>query len=417
MADASSTAIVDPTARGIAPPLWGVVFLPGGLGMGFVTVTLGYLLSHHGVSVAAIAAMVAIYMLTNTWKFFAGPIIDTSLTPKAWYIIGIVVAALIQGSFAFIPLGLSAMPLITTLALVIGVFHMVAGTAASAVVARTTAHEKRGSVAGWQNCGNLGGVGLGGGLGLWLAEHAGGQGAAALALAALNLACIWPISMMRIPPRLAGAPAGQRIADVGRGLWAMAKTRSGVLAMIAVTIPAGLGSATSLLSSVAGDWRASADLVALVLGVATGLANLPGCILGGYLSDIFPRRIAFIWSALAFAAGEAAMALGPHTPTAFAVFGILNAVLLGVAWATVGAVIFDQLSPRAAATVASVLSSLCNVPVVAMTALVGSVQARHGSTGMLLTEAVVGAGAVMAYGLFAWLWKPAGAGVLQPAAA
>jgi MFS family permease len=286
-----------------------------------------------------------------------------------------------------------------------------------AAVGLTTPHEKRGAVAGWQNCGNLGGVGLGGGLGLWLAEHAGGQGTAALGLAALSVACIGPMLFLRVPPRPPGVPAAEKIADVGRGLWAMARTRAGVLAMIAVTIPAGLGSATSLLSSVAGDWHASADLVALVLGVVTGVANLPGCILGGYLSDIFPRRIAFIWSALAFAAGETAMALGPHTPMAFAFFVVLNAVLLGVAWATVGAVIFDQLTARAAATVSTVLSSLCNVPVVAMTALVGSVEAMHGSTGMLLTEAAVSAGAVAAYALFAWLWKPAGADGLQPAAA
>jgi PAT family beta-lactamase induction signal transducer AmpG len=406
MADALDTVADGFVPRGLQPPLYALVYLPGGLALGFATVTLGYLLSHNGVGVAAIAAFVAIHSLPQTWKFFAGPVIDTSLSPQLWYVIALAAAVLALAGFAVIPLTPAGMPVAMLLGLVLGIGTMAAGTAATAAMALTTSNDVRGAVAGWQQCGNLGGAGLGGGLGLWLAEHAGGQRTAALGLAALCVFCVWPILLIRAPPRLAGAPVKLRLTEVGRGLWAMAKTRSGVLAMIAVTIPAGLGSASQLLSSVAGDWHASADMVALVLGAVTGVANLPGCVLGGYLSDIFPRRIAFIWSALACAAAEAAMAWGPHSPTAFAVFVVLNSVLLGVAWSTVAAVIFDQLSARAAATVASVLSSLCNVPVVGMTALIGSVQARHGSSGMLLTEAAVGVVSVTAYALFAWLWKP-----------
>jgi MFS family permease len=189
------------------------------------------------------------------------------------------------------------------------------------------------------------------------------------------------------------------------------------LTILLVTLPAALGAATSLLSGVAGDWHASADLVALMLGVVGGLANLPGCLIGGYLCDRFPRRTVYVLAALACALGEAAMALGPHTPAAFCVFVILNAVLLGAAWASVSAVVFDQLSGRGAATVASVLSSFANLPVSVVTLIVAGFETKHGSTGMLLAEAGIAVAAMAIYGLVAAVWRPAARPRLMPAAA
>src|SRR5437870_4322534 len=79
-----------------------------------------------------------------------------------------------------------------------------------------------------------------------------------------------------------------------------------------------LGAASNLFGAIAGDWRASADLVAVVTGMLGGLASVPGCIFGGYLCDRFPRRTFYIFAALANAGGEVLMALAPHTPFWFA---------------------------------------------------------------------------------------------------
>jgi MFS family permease len=200
-------------------------------------------------------------------------------------------------------------------------------------------------------------------------------------------------------------------------VWALAKSRSGVLAILVGTLPAGLGSAITLLSTVTGDWGASAGLVALVLGVLSGVANLPGCLIGGYLSDLFPRRSVYVCMALACAFGEAAMARAPHTPLGFSAFVILNAVLLGGSSAAVSAIVYGELKEAGAATIGGVLGSLSNVPVVAVIALLGLVQPKHGSSGMLLTEAALGVISMAAYAVLAWLWKPAGVTALQPVAA
>ena len=401
--------------RGLSPPWYFSLYLPIGLSTGFVSITLGYLLSHHGVSVAAVAGLVALYNLPTTWKFAIGPVLDTSLTPTTWFLIGLAVGILSLVILAVTPLTMANMPLLSVVGLALGIGINSAGSSATAAMALTTPNELRGRVAGWIQCGQLGGVGLGGGLGLWLAEHAGGQSTAALSLAALFVACALPIFYLRVPPRLVGVSVSGRLLDVAGALWALMRTRSGVLAITVNVLPASLGAAGQLLSTVAGDWHASADLVALMLGAVTGLANLPGCILGGYLCDVFPRRTVYVVAAIACALAEGAMAFGPHTPVWFSIFVVLNAVLLGIAWAAVAAVCYEQLGARAAATVAAVLASLSNLPVVIMVAVVGSAQAKHGSSGMLLIEAACGVGSMFAYVVLAWLWKPKAAAAPEAA--
>ena len=100
------------------------------------------------------------------------------------------------------------------------------------------------------------------------------------------------------------------------------------------------------------------------------------------------------------------MAFGPHTPVAFSAFVILNAVLLGVAWAAISAVIFDKLTGRGAATLSTVLSSLGNLPVSVVTVVVSAVETRQGSTAMLLAEAGIAAVAMALYIAVASLWRP-----------
>jgi MFS transporter, PAT family, beta-lactamase induction signal transducer AmpG len=392
--------------RGIPAPYYAVLFLPGGLAGGFVTVTLGYVLGRHGVSVAAIAGLAGLYLLPTTWQFFVGPVVDMTLTRTRWYIVGSLVLAACFVAFALTPMTAAGVPALGVVCFAIGVATVAQGTAGVAAMVATTPPEKRGPIAGWSQTANLGGAGLGGGLALWIVSHAGGAVAAALTLSVLSIACAAPIFLMRVPPIAKGESVLARTRGLTSEVWILMRTRVGVLAAIAMTIPAALGAATRLLPAVAGDWRASADLVALVQGALGGVASIPGCILGGYLCIRWRHRTVYMWAALAFAAGEAVMALAPHTPTLFAVLALANSVLLGVCYGALSGIIFDALGPRGAATVGSILSSLSNVPLLAVTILVGQAQTRLGSGGMLLTESGLAAVSIAGYALLAFLWKP-----------
>jgi MFS family permease len=395
--------------RGLSPPWYGLLLLPQGATTGFVTVMLGYVLTHNGVSVAAVAGLVSLVLLPQTWRFVMGPLLDLSLTAPRWYLLMMLALAATAAAFALAPLEPRSLPLLSVLCFLLGVTSNAAGSSAVAAMAATTPNEKRGGVSGWMAVGNLGGIGLGGGLSLWIAVHAGGPKASALVFAAACLVCSAP--MLRLLP-LQRATAGEggvfgAFKGVVGALWSLIRTRTGALVALVQVLPASLGAAANLLPSVAGDWRASADLVASMTGVLGGLAALPGCVIGGYLCNHLPRRTVYVVSALACAFGEAGMALAPHTPATFALFVLGNNLLLGVSWGAVGAVAYECLGPKAAATISSVLASLSNLPVVLVTALVGVVQSRAGSNAMLLTEAGLGVASVAFYAVLATLWRPA----------
>jgi MFS family permease len=393
-----------PDSRPLPAPLYGMLCLPGGLVNGFVSVTLGFVLGHRGVSVAAVSGLVGLFLLPTTWMFLAGPVVDVSLTPRRWYAITVIVTAGCFAAFALTPMTAVAVPLLGVLTFTASAAAVGASAAAIAAMALTTSPAERGPIAGWIQAANLGGTGLGGGLGLWVADRAG-ESAAALAMAATTLACAAPLTFLRVPRRLPGVAVSARAGQMAREIWELARTRAGILAVILMVMPSALGASMGLLPAAAGAWRASASLVALMSGVLGGLATIPGCVVGGHLCRRHVHRSVYIVGALAFAAGLTAMALSPHTPFAYGAFLISNYLILGVALGALTSVNFDALGPTSPATVSSGLLSLANLPLLAMTLLLGQAEARLGVNGMLLTEAGLGAACVALYTLLALCWR------------
>jgi len=309
----------------------------------------------------------------------------------------VVVTAACLGALAFVPLTSAALPLLNAISLIGGAAAVASTSSAAGAMALAIPNKQRGAVAGWAQAGSFSGTGVGGGVGLWLAVHGGGPRVAALTLAAACVLCALPMLRMRVPSTARAAALKAQAGDLGRRLWALLRTRQGILVCVVVLLPACLGAASNLFAAVAADWHASANVVAVVTGVLGGLVSVPGCIVGGYLSDRFPRRTVYVWVALANAGGEALMAWAPHTPVWFAGMGLTNAFLLGMGYSTLNAIIYECLGEHGAVTVFSVLSSLGNLPVLLMMMVVAWVQTRHGSTAMLLTEAGIAVVALVGY--------------------
>jgi PAT family beta-lactamase induction signal transducer AmpG len=399
-----------PQVRALAPFWYMLLTAPSGIGLGFVSVTVAPTLKTHGVGVGAIATLLALTTLPSTLRFLIGPAIDLSLTTLRWVwitMVGIVAGIAV---IAVTPLGPQTMPLLDLLGLLLGIAVNAKSCAVAAAMAETSPIGDRGRIAGWANVGSLGGAAIGGGAGLWIAVHLGGVIVAGAVLAAACVICILPILWLRTPPVHQGESLVARAGDVGRAIVQLMRTRAGVLVAVASVIPCSLGAAAGLFPVVAGDWRASPDMVALYTGVLTGVATAPGCILGGFLCDRFPRRVVYIWAGVAYAVTLTLMAFAPHTPAWFAAMVLVNAFTLGIGYAAIQAVIYECLGDVGAATINAVLGSVVNIPVVAMTVVVGRVQADHGSNAMLLIKAVAGFVSIAGYAALAWLWKPAAAG-------
>ena len=78
--------------------------LPYGISSGFVSITLPFVLTRAGFSVAIAASIVAIGISANLWRFLWGPIADLTLTARRWYLIGFSAAALTLFLLGLFPL-------------------------------------------------------------------------------------------------------------------------------------------------------------------------------------------------------------------------------------------------------------------------------------------------------------------------
>jgi PAT family beta-lactamase induction signal transducer AmpG len=388
-----------PTGR-VNPPT--IVFLallsPFGIPAGYLAVTLEYLLRHGGVSVAAIATMTAVSFIPQTWKVAWAPIVDTTLTSKAWYVIG---AVLVAGGIlwsSILPDTPAAMPMFTVLVVITSFASTLCSMASETFMANLDDHLK-GMASGWSQAGNFAGAGLGGGLALWLAVNVHPTWVSGAVLGGVVIACCLALFLVREPPRLHRRPnLVLTFAEVGRDVWSMIRSRAGILVIILMLLPIGTGAAQNLWSAVAGDWHAGSGTVELANGALAGLVSIPGCLIGGWICDRIDRRLAYCLFGLAAGAAVALMALAPRTPAMYA-------VVIGACYTAYSAVVLETIGQGAAATKFNFMASISNMPIAAFIALEGGWHDKGGASMMLYGEALAGVVSVLAFGALAAVWR------------
>jgi PAT family beta-lactamase induction signal transducer AmpG len=402
-----------PLHAGPHPALYLILYLPYGISFGYVTVTLGWLLSHAGASVAAIAGLAGMGLLANTWKVLWAPVVDTTLSAKRWYAIAVTGTAASLAGIAFLPLRTDLLPVFAWLVLASAVLATVTTMAAQRFMAMDTPEHLKGQAGGWSQAGNLGGAGLGGGLGLWLAQHSGHPWISGAVLAAACIASALPLLWLAEPGRVAdGRSYLDTLKATGLDVLSLVRTRIGLLACFIMLLPIGSGGLQQLWAAIAKDWGAGADVVALVGGLLAGLVSIPGCIAGGYLADRMNRKRAYAVFGVALAAVAVAMAFGPRTPAAFLVFACVYNFVAGLCYGAYSGVTLEAIGKGAAATKFNLISSISNAPVLVVTLVDGWAETKFGATGMLLTEAGLGVAAVAIYSLVAVATRGMSWGVL-----
>ncbi|HEY0436804.1 MAG TPA: MFS transporter [Phenylobacterium sp.] len=385
-------------------PMWVylVLYLPYGIGAGYVTVTLAWLLSHAGADVQAIAVLGSMAVLPNTWKVLWAPAVDIFLSAKAWFLIGVVGSAAGLAATAVLPLRLDLVAAFEILVLATSFFGSITAISVDRFMAFDVAEDAKGRAGGWSQAGNLGGTGLGGGLGLFLAQHSGHPWIGGAVLVPISLVCAIPLLWLAEPGRMQSAKGYLAV------LWetvldtvSLVRRRIGILACFLMVLPIGSGGLQILWAAIAKDWSAGADEVALVGGLLSGLVCIPGCILGGMIADRIDRKRAYALFGIALSLTAVAMALGPRTPTAFLVFASFYNGVVGFCYGAYSAVTLEAIGKGAAGTKFNLISSLSNVPILVVALIDGWAETHFGSTGMLLTEAGLGLGGVAIYSLVA----------------
>src|SRR3569623_3472091 len=126
-----------------------VLYLPFGAASGFGNITLAFMLRAAGVSVPAVAALVAMGLLPNTWKVLWSPLVDTTLSARRWYMIGVGATAIAFVASSLAPLTPSSMPYLDAMAFVLGLASSIAAMGAERFMAYDTPEDQKGRAGGW----------------------------------------------------------------------------------------------------------------------------------------------------------------------------------------------------------------------------------------------------------------------------
>ena len=373
------------------PSVFLFLIVPFGAMGGYLSVAIGYQLTQAGVSVEDVAALVAASYIPQTWKFLWAPVADMTLSRKTWYLLAGLVSALGIFVTGAVPADAASLPLLYAAVLVSNVASTFLAMATESLMVYNTPPELQGRAGGWFQAGNLGGNGLGGGAGLWMAQTLPDPWMAGAVLAVACALCGAALWLVPEPPPLARTGHyGRMLVAVLRDLWQVARSRVGILALLICFLPIGSGAATNLWAAVADDWHASANTVALATGVFSGIVSALGCLLGGYGSDRMDRKTAYALYGLLMAVCTVAMALSPRTETMYVVFTLVYAFIQGLTYAGFTAVVLETIGLGAAATKYNLYASLSNMPIAYMTLVDGWAHTRWGAAGLLNVEAAFG---------------------------
>jgi MFS family permease len=266
-------------------------------------------------------------------------------------------------------------------------------------MANTVPPELRGRASGWSQAGNLGGAGIGGGIGLLLAENFATPWISGLFLALACLAC-W--AAMLFMPRLARTTQALHyfgeLKEVVINVWEVARSRVGYLALIIMILPIGSGGVP--WSAIAGEWGAGGNMVATVNGVLGGVASMVGALAAGFVCDRMELKRAYSWFGVLVGLVAVAMIVAPRTPTVFAAGVLAYQAMVGMAYTGYAAIVLEAIGKKSAATNWNLMAALSNAPIAAMSMIDGNIHDKFGTNAMLLGELAFPVGALVLFWLF-----------------
>ena len=384
------------------PWVWAVLYFPFGLTIGFPSIALGYLASRAGVSVSVIAGVIGMAWLASGWKFAWAPLGDYTLSRKKWYRIAISLVSVGFIAMSVVPLKPSTMPLLSGIVLLTSIAGTFIAFATEGLMTHNSPPAARGRSGGWFQSGNQFAQTAGGGLGLFLMKHLPHPWMAGAALAAVLWLCSLALNGVEEPPRhLPGGSLGARAGDAWRELVALVRSRGGRIGLILAILPIGSGAALPLFGSIASEWQAGADMVSAVVGLGGGLAIVAGCFVGGLLADRIPKPWAYATSCGLAVLAAIAIALSPRTGIGYTVSTLFYTFTIGMAAATITAMVLEIIGDTAAATKINLFFALNTLFSLVMLRVNGWAHDVWKTNGMLLTEATVGVVALVVFALVA----------------
>jgi hypothetical protein len=385
------------------------LFLPYGASFGFVSVAVPFLAKQRGVSVEATSAVVAAAFAPHAIKFLWAPLVDTTLTRRTWYALAIALVAggTLVSMAAPIRPDAEAMARLTSVIVASQLGLTLLGMSCEGMIGHGFAPERKGAASAWFQSGIFLGTGVGGGAAIELVTRLGGTAGGAI-LAAAFLACALPLLAFDEPPDPGRARPVEALRALPPDLWALARSRSGIAALLICLSPVGAGAASNLFGAIADEWHASTHTVALTTGALGSVVGAAGAASGAWLARRVTRLSAYALAGALTAATALAMAAAPATEASYVGWTLLYSAFNGLAFASFSAFAFDSVGRGAVATKYNVLASLANTATLYATRIDGRAHTRWGGRGLLVTDAAMTFAGIAALAAAAWLARARG---------
>jgi MFS transporter, PAT family, beta-lactamase induction signal transducer AmpG len=378
--------------------IWMLLTLPWGISSGFVLVTLSFLATRNGLSITAGALLPGALLLPWCLQALWTPAVDLTLTYRRWYLVATFGIALLTFAMAAVPLSPRTFSLFLVMVTAVGVLDTAIYVTVPAMMKLTARPEHYGRASAWSQIGHMGGIGLGGGLGLYLMRTLPAGWMAGLTLAAVCLVCCAVLPRLPAPANSKGESVAAAMKQVPIDMWRMIKAPAGFLCTLLGSLPFATGAAAPLLaqSTIAMHWGADAGVVELVQGALASVATSLGCLAGGWLSEHVRPRTSFIAAGLSLGVIAAVMAAAPANVDVYVAGMTLYAFATGACYAAYGPVMLDAMDTESLSSKIGLLGSLGFFPVWWVGLVMARVADDYGVREALLTEAALSAVSILA---------------------
>jgi MFS family permease len=388
------------------PALFFALIFPYGASFGYVSIAFPYIATHHGgITAEQAGGVVAAAFLPHSIKFLWAPVVDTTLTKKAWYVLALLM--LIAGTIfsTSVPIDASRLSTLTTVFVVAQVGLTFLNMAVENFLAYDVPKEQKGRASGWYQAGMAIGGSWGGGAAMVMREKLPSGWMVGAVLGVSFLLCALPLLVLREPPHL-GHALPEAMRNMARDLKKIAFSRAGLLGLLICLSPVGAGAATTYFGPNADAWGAGPALVALVTGSVAGFVTAAGALFGGRVADRLPRIAAYALGGALTAATGIAMAVAPHTPVPYVIFTLAYSFFNGAAAAGFTALVLEIIGEGAAATKFNIFASIANVAISYTIVVDGKAQTRWGANGMFYVDAALTFAGIGVLFLLARLLRP-----------
>jgi hypothetical protein len=347
-------------------------------------------LTRAGIPVHRTAWIVAAASLSLSLEFVWAPMVDASLSRRAWFVGGAAVMCASLAALLMVPWTIDSLTLLAGLAYTSCFGMAVAGVAIKGLMACEMPAAQLSASSAFYTAGGIFAKTVGGAGTLWLVSHLSSRGLAAglsAGTAALAGTAIQWISPTPWLP-LKGLPAKLRSALLD--VWRFIRTRQGALIAVLCVVPFGSGSEVGLVGAIAREWSIGPDRLAAWVSFSA-VGSIAGALFSGWLATRIGPWKAYIAQGWVMIAAMLGLALAPREPLPFFVLELIYRAFSNGCIAAALGIVMVAIGKGAASTKAAILWSLFNFAGFYPTLLEGIVHDRIGTGAMLLTDAALGA--------------------------